>query len=301
MPVNNDSRGPRTKFWCFTLNNYTDADVIRLRGELTDVDYIIFGREVGASGTPHLQGTVCFSTRKRLTEVKRVIGQSHLTSTRHLNEAIEYCKKDQDFEEYGHMPHVKPPGKRNDMEDFKNSVKEGCTEFEQLRELHSRICAQYPQFVNDYVVDKAKAPEVVSYPLRPWQAALNEELNRAADTRTIRFIVDIRGNQGKSWFTRYYYQNHDNVQILLPGKKADMALMVNESCNVFFLDCCRSKQGVFIQYDFLEELKNGLIMSGKYHSKMKTLKSAPHIVVMMNEPPDMTKLSRDRYNITTLG
>lgn len=92
---------------------------------------------------------------------------------------------------------------------------------------------------------------------------------------------------------------NDNATIIIPGKKADMAYVVNPDCKTFFFDCPRSKQGEFIQYDFLEELKNGLIISPKYESKMKRL-NTPHVVVLTNETPDMTKLSSDRYSITNL-
>ena len=79
-----------------------------------------------------------------------------------------------------------------------------------------------------------------------------------------------------------------------------MALTIFQRNKVFFFDCPRNKQGDFIQYDFIEELKNGYIFSPKYESKVKKLK-VPHIVVCMNEYPDMTKLSEDRYKIYTLN
>ena len=69
---------------------------------------------------------------------------------------------------------------------------------------------------------------------------------------------------------------------------------------VVFFDCPRSKQGEFIQYDFLEEVKNGFVFSSKYESRNKAFDS-PHVVVFMDEQPDMTKLSEDRYNILELA
>ena len=121
----------------------------------------------------------------------------------------------------------------------------------------------------------------------------------APDKREIIFIVDRAGDQGKSWFARYFCDRHDDAMIIVPGKKADMAYVVREDCKTFFLDCPRSKQGEYIQYDFLEELKNGYLFSPKYESKVKSF-NAPHVVVFMNESPDMEKLSADRYSITTL-
>lgn len=87
--------------------------------------------------------------------------------------------------------------------------------------------------------------------------------------------------------------------IVIPGKKADMAYTIIETKRVFFFDCPRSKQGEFIQYDFLEEVKNGYFFSPKYESRFKRLLT-PHIVVMMNEHPDKTKLSADRFTIIEL-
>jgi hypothetical protein len=73
--------------------------------------------------------------------------------------------------------------------------------------------------------------------------------------------------------------------------------MVSTMSRVIFLDAPRSKQNEFIQYDFLEECKNGYLTNSKYESYMKIFTVVPHVVVMMNETPDMTKLSRDRYFI----
>lgn len=296
--------GPRAKYWCFTLNNYTPANVDQLSTPIDGVDYIIFGKEVGANGTPHLQGTVCFRKRLRLAQVIRLLGQAHYTVTRCLQSSIDYCKKEGDFTEVGTVPKdgngkQKESENTEELEAFKNSVKEGVRDLVTLRELHSEIVARYPVFVKDYIRDHRPKVEVTPFPLRPWQQVLYNKLILPPDDRKIIFIVDGTGNQGKSWFARYFTQLHDNSQIVIPGKKADMALVINDEVKTFFFDCPRSKQGDFIQYDFLEELKNGLIFSPKYASKMKFIEK-PHVVVLMNEHPDMTKLSADRYSVTVL-
>lgn len=292
------SIGPRAKNWCFTLNNYTPADLDRLSTLHDDVEYLIYGKEIGATGTPHLQGTVSFRARKRLQQVVSIIGQAHCSVTRYLAQSIEYCKKDGEFLELGNPP--KGKGERCEIEEFKATVKdEGVLCLAELRELHSKVCAKHPQFVKDYVNDKKKKITVRAHPLREWQAEMYGKLILPPDEREIVFIVDLAGNQGKSWFARYYCDRHENAQIIVPGKKADMAYTVREDCRVFFVDCPRSKQGEYIQYDFLEELKNGYIFSPKYQSAVKKLE-IPHVVVCMNERPDMTKLSADRYTIKTL-
>ncbi len=125
---------------------------------------------------------------------------------------------------------------------------------------------------------------------------MNTALNLPANDRTITFLVDTVGNSGKTWFSHYYASLHANVQVLLPGKKADMAYALDSTIRVLFVDAPRSKQGEFIQYDFLEDVKNGYVFSPKYESRVKHL-SKVHVVVNMNEMPDPHKLSHDRYNI----
>lgn len=305
------SNNPKAKRWAFTLNNYTDDDIQRLSGPLENVAYIIFGKEVGEQGTPHLQGTVVFTKPTYLRPAKGIIGEAHFSVCRDLKASIAYCKKEGDYTEVGVPPDQSNGGGKKRtadrisdddlLEDFKVDVANGLTAIADIREKHSIVCARFPGFVRDYLQDNQKktARLVEALPLRDWQQVLYQQLLKPADARKIFFIVDTTGNTGKSWFARYYCDYHGNAQIIIPGKKADMAFAVDPTKKVFFFDCPRSKQGEYILYDFLEEMKNGCIFSPKYESKMKTL-DTPHIVVLMNERPDQTKLSADRYHITML-
>lgn len=93
------------KNWCFTLNNYTDEELDKINGAFRDggILYLIYGREVGAEGTPHLQGYVQFEGRKRLPQVKRVLGdRCHLEVARGTPQRnIEYCSKEGEQTEFG--------------------------------------------------------------------------------------------------------------------------------------------------------------------------------------------------------
>lgn len=91
------SRGVR---WVFTLNNYTEDDVSRLGrlgGDLdrSGVSYLCYGREVGESGTPHLQGFVILSRRRHLAGVRELIStRGHFEICRGTpQQASDYCKK----------------------------------------------------------------------------------------------------------------------------------------------------------------------------------------------------------------
>ena len=292
----------RYKHWAWTLNNYTDDNIESLRERLTPIaDYVIWGKEVGEQGTPHLQGFISFKVRKRFANAKAAFGIEtvHIERAHHPEQAADYCKKDGDFEEIGTFGGGQ--GKRSDLDTFCEAVNASPTtaftrEFQQK---HNKVFAAYNKFAWDYIYASQPKKTVTPHPLRPWQQQLNATLNLEPDPRQIIFIVDIQGNNGKSWFSHYYSGNHDNVQIITPGKKADMASALLPHRRVIFFDCPRAKQQEFIQYDFLEECKNGYVFVTKYNSHFLEFKT-PHVVVFMNEHPDMTKLSQDRYNVIVI-
>lgn len=94
------------------MNNYGPEDEARLTGmgeatpEETVIEYLIFGREVGASGTRHLQGFVSFKSRRRFAYVRSVLGeQCHVEKAKGTpGDNRTYCSKEGDFEEFGEAP-----------------------------------------------------------------------------------------------------------------------------------------------------------------------------------------------------
>lgn len=293
----------RVKNWCFTLNNYSDAEYHAIFPPVengpqrlsTLLDYACVGKEIGPTGTSHLQGFVCLRIRGRLSTVRSLLPRAHWEVARTVEAAIDYCKKDGNFQELGSKPTEIGRGRRNDLDAFKAAVLAGVRCRKELREDFSHVCAQYPKFVESYLRDQFEPPPVQLHPLRPWQQRMVDISNGEIDPRTIYFVVDEEGNSGKSWLAAYLEAHSTRrVQVMKPGKIVDMAYEFNEETEVFILDCPRAKQGDFIQYDFLESLKDGRVFSPKYESRTKKF-VPPHVFVFMNESPDMEKLSADRY------
>lgn len=120
------------KHWCFTLNNHTDAEVDALKALAESCQYLVFGREVGALGTPHLQGYAVFLTKKRLNAIKKLDGlkRAHLEQKIPQStplQAATYCKKDGDFEEFGELddPDARNEKQKTDWAAVLASAKEG--------------------------------------------------------------------------------------------------------------------------------------------------------------------------------
>lgn len=288
----------RVTRYCFTLNNFDHDDETRLRALGSQVKYLVFGREVGESGTPHLQGFVVFNTSTRFGAAKRAIGdRAHLEVARGTNEqAATYCKKENDFEEFGSLP--PPAGKTNRFAEFKEWVLAQPTKpSAALVALeHPSVFLQYGR-VMEWIDLIYPHVEVDPGEYRPYQLNLANLLSSEPDSRKITFIVDPVGNTGKSWFVaKWFSENADISQQLCVGKRDDIAHVIDESKRVFLFDIPRS-QSEFLQYSVLEKLKDKVVFSPKYNSRMKRLEHRPHVVVFMNEDPDMNKLSRDRYHI----
>lgn len=88
--------GKTHKSWIFTLNNYTEAQCDYIKG-LEGIQRIAVGKERGASGTPHLQGVICWKTPKRFTQMKKLIPDAHWEKCMDLDMAFNYCRKELDM------------------------------------------------------------------------------------------------------------------------------------------------------------------------------------------------------------
>lgn len=300
-----------SKFWCFTLNNPSEDDeqsVTDFLSDQTHVRYGVVGRESGESRhTPHLQGFIIL-TRSRRRSFLTSKFQAHFT-VRYAHstneEAAAYCKKEGDFEEFGSFPKSEQ-GKRKDLEEYiewGDSFTQENGRPPSLADIakHQPIAyIRYPRLSELFAL---RAPPVVLQQGEPkqWQRELRERLEDPAHDRQIDFYIDEVGGLGKSWFIRWMYSLRPNdVQILSVGKKEDIAYVLDETKSVFLFNIARG-QMEFISYPLLENLKDRMVLSGKFGSKVKLWYNNVHVVVLGNEYPDEDKLTTDRYNITHLN
>jgi len=92
-------QGPRpspASNYCFTHNNYTVETEAKLVAFLdTETTFYIFGHEVGAQGTPHLQGYMQLKSKQRMAAIHKKIGVPlHLEVAKGTaQQNITYCSK----------------------------------------------------------------------------------------------------------------------------------------------------------------------------------------------------------------
>ena len=91
--------------WCFTINNYNEAEEEEFRRQLDQFcNYWIYRREQGENGTKHYQGFIQLKTKARLRTVKTKLpfGRAHLEKRRGTpEEGRDYCKKEGQWTEGG--------------------------------------------------------------------------------------------------------------------------------------------------------------------------------------------------------
>ena len=83
------------------------------------VTYLVFGYEVGESGTEHLQGYLELSGRQRRRTVCKLpgLGRARLSARKGTpKQAADYCKKDGRCEEWGSINPAGGQGKRTDLD-----------------------------------------------------------------------------------------------------------------------------------------------------------------------------------------
>ena len=289
----------RSKDWCFTLNNYTAEEYEAItHGEYK---YLSVGKEVGESGTPHLQGFVQFAVRLRMQTVKSLPGfaRAHLEVRRGTPvEAAKYTQKDGDFIEDGT---IVTQGARTDLKELHKAMMLG-TSHDMMIELFGGKYIRAKRSLDESVTKSKKARTMekiaegmMEAKLRYWQEEVLKKLDAQGD-RKILFVVDQEGNMGKTWLAKYlmtvrnaFYTNctvYHDVTYAYQGEP------------IVVFDIPRSLE--MMNYGTIGAIKNGVMFSHKYEAKAK-LFHVPKVVVFMNVDPDLSKLSKDVWQIVEIN
>lgn len=94
----------RSRHFIFTWNNYPADWWDKLQEK--NYRYICAGKETApTTGTPHLQGCICFTNQRSLNAVKKLLPGCHVEAMRGtVQQAVDYCKKEGDWVEDGDQP-----------------------------------------------------------------------------------------------------------------------------------------------------------------------------------------------------
>lgn len=303
------------KRWCFTLNNYTDDDLTRVKDFLTPETcvFAIVGKEVGDSGTRHLQGFIHFRARKTFVSVHKALPGAHLEVSKGTDiENQVYCKKGGDvFVEVGVPAHknevnssfvdayrladlVADGGDLCELVDSSDELKIAYAKHQRLVDslIHKRRKKSMEAGYMSYFTEQ-------NFVFYKWQSDLYDELTQTdPHHRKIIWYIDQEGGAGKSTFAAVFIARTASAARYGVVRPADLAFSYNGERVVFF-DLARASRDLYSLCGLMEELKNGEIFSGKYESTTKRFRP-PHVVVFSNGGPPKGAFSADRLDIRRL-
>lgn len=224
---------------------------------------IIQSETCPSTGLYHLHGVIQCPKRHRDTEFG-LTKEIHWEAVKQISKAEAYCRKG-----------------RNDYPD--NTKAKDWTEGD---------------FNGDYAVEWGYTILKLIKPDRPYQQDIIKIVEGEPDDRKIYWFYERIGNVGKSSLTKYLCVKH-NALFIAEGKRSDLVNLVfncdMEKTRTIVLDVPRANKNN-VSYKAIEEIKNGLICNTKYETGMKAF-NPPHIIIFSNYPPDLSGVSKDRWEI----
>ncbi len=269
-PLGNNRTKGRKKFTkarkhIFTLNNYTEEDYVNIVAhcEKKKWKYVI-GKEIGKkSGIHHLQGFIECKNPISFNTIQKLLPRARIKIA------------------YGTMEHNLTYCGKDDN-------------FAKSQTFQEKIDMQILE------------TEYKNVKWHEWQQKVLTIIDSVPNSRTINWFWDSIGNIGKSFLTKFIDLKHDII--IADGKKDNIFnqikihMELEKIPKIIILDIPRHNIE-YINYGVIEQIKNGLIYSGKYEGG-KYRFPYPHIIIFANSPPNLNKLSLDRWNIidiTSLG
>lgn len=252
----------RARRFCITLNNYTSDELTHLTQyfEKKNVSYII-GFEKGINNTPHLQ--IYIETKNAIwtTSLSKVNKRMHIEKSKGNRDSnIIYCSKGSDF-----------------ISNFKHEI-------------------VFKHNIKNQIINN----EYKNITWKNWQLRCINLLEGKPHNRKIYVFIDPDGNTGKSFLCKYLAIKHNDL-IICDGKKDNIFNQVKTMLDeliipkIILLDVPRSNKD-FINYGTIEQLKNGLIYSGKYEGGRCVFPN-PHVIIFTNSIPELDKMSLDRWEL----
>lgn len=259
-----------SKAWFFTYNNASEAQKDQLieyfKGR-KNCSYICQFERGEEKGTRHLQG--CFKTLSPTT-FKAISGQfpkCHFEPCRSWKQSGRYCCK------------------------------------EDTRDSEAFCSPDLKVLVRATVKDPLEGKQLYGY-----QKYILKLLKKPPHDRYVYWFWEENGNVGKSALVKHIYLKNKDHTIIASGKGNDVRNQINlhvngneakkiygKDLNIAILDISRTNED-YVSYEVIEQIKNGLLYSGKYEGGICCFNS-PHVIIFANFKPKEDSLSADRWKI----
>lgn len=159
--------GPRSmsrhRNFTITQNNYGSTDLL----DGIECAYIAYSKEIAETGTPHLQGFICFENAKTKSAAIKLLPGCHVEiMIGSINDNIEYCSKESQLIERGTRPMSNDNKGRAEQVRWKHIL--DLAKANQIDDIDASVQIRHYGTLKHIAMDNFKKPEVLKETTGLW-------------------------------------------------------------------------------------------------------------------------------------
>ena len=192
-----------------------------------------------------------------------------------------------------------------DDEEYKYKVERGKQIYEEVGKYgikEESLCSEYKELLEMYMKQR-KNIDVDNVILRCWQESLLQYLKPS--NREIIWVQGAKCNEGKSWFQEFIEAKFGWERVMcgldIKMKKESIYHLIRRrpymTTDVFTFNIGKADTYEDVNYQVLEQLKDGRILAAKFSSKEIKICTPNIVIVFSNDKPKLAKLAMDRWKI----
>ncbi len=169
---------------------------------------------------------------------------------------------------------------------------------EYYSKLETRVNGPWSTGFSDIPSEPVKVLEYAS--MYGWQKEVYDQLKEEPDDRSIFWYWDPQGASGKTALAKSIVLNFG--AFIFRGKSSDIAnriIQMPTAPKICIMNVSRSMEQ-YVSYQAIEEIKDGMLESGKYEGGQKIF-NPPHVIIFANFPPKREMLSEDRWKVKLIS
>ena len=192
-----------------------------------------------------------------------------------------------------------------DAEEYERKLQLGEIVYKHAKEYgipEESLPKEYKEAKDLYVKNKQNI-DVENVILRPWQEALLNYIKPS--DREVIWVIGRKGNEGKTWFQEFLASKFGWNRVIcgmdIRMKKSSICHILSKrslmTTDIFLFDIGKAKTEDDMNYELLEQIKNGRTLAAKFDSKELKFHTPNIFVLFSNEKPDVGQMSKDRWKI----
>ena len=192
-----------------------------------------------------------------------------------------------------------------DAEDYECKLQLGEIVYKHAKDVgipEESLAKEYKEAKDLYVKNKQNI-DVDNVILRPWQEGLLKYIKPS--DREVIWVIGRKGNEGKTWFQEFLASKFGWSRVIcgmdIRMKKSSICHILGKrslmTTDIFLFDVGKARTEEDMNYELLEQIKNGRTLAAKFDSKELKFHTPNVVVVFSNERPEEDQLSTDRWKI----